>query len=254
MSFIRIIFSDADGTLLKNGEILYPRDLDLAICDCAALKIPFVIASGRTLPALERIFAKNADRLIFFALDGAYISAGGIPIADFPIGEDAVSEIGRLYETPDIIGAEFCTAHNSCLLSKNDDLHSSEARRIPDEYLRINDISEITDRVYKIILFTRRGYKAEISGLHAVYRGETITELVREGVDKAFAAKFLLDELKIAPSDAAAFGDSENDLTLLKLVGTPVTIYGAKHGVFAISTRHTANVAEYVRFLLRDKG
>lgn len=254
MSLIRIVISDADGTLLRRGEILYPRDLDLAVSECAEGGIPFVIASGRTLPALRKIFTKNSARLIFFALDGAYISAGGVKLADFPIGECELKAVGDLAKTPDIVGAEFCTEENSCLLSENRELHESEFRRIPDEYLKINDISELPGRAYKIILFTKRGYHVDIPGLHAVYRGETITELVRDGVDKAAAAEFLLGELGIDASEAAAFGDSENDRTLLEFAGIPVTIYGSKHGIFSLSTRHTANVAEYVRFLLKSKG
>lgn len=227
----------------------YPVSFDKMLAECAAAGVPFAVASGRTLPSLWRIFEKWADRLIFFALDGALCTAGKVRIADHPIPPETVSLM--LGSADDYTGIELCTGSKSCLLSNKPFLHESEQRRLGGEYARLEAPPD--EPVYKIILFGRRGSEPGIpDGLHAVYKNETITELVRADVDKALAASELCGALGIPASKAAAFGDGENDRTLLRFAGIPVTIYGAKHDIFSLSHRHTENAAEYVRLLLRE--
>ena len=60
-------------------------------------------------------------------------------------------------------------------------------------------------------------------------------------------------ELGIDRADVMAFGDSGNDRTLLEFAGHPVTIYGSKHEIFALSDKHTKNVADYVRYMLKKE-
>ncbi len=248
MSLIRIIISDADGTLLSNGKLKYPRDFERMLKETAERDVPFVVASGRTFESLKRIFSDFADRLIFCSFDGAYISAGSTPIADFPIDRASVDHALRL-DPENVIGAELCTAKRSYLSSKSTSLHDLEKRRLGEEYAVFDSIPE---SVYKIIVFTKRGKSVDIPGLHRVYQSDRVSEFVREGIDKSSAAKLLCTELSTDPSELIAFGDGENDRTLLELSGCPVTIYGAKHEIFALSERHTANVAEYARMLIKQ--
>ena len=49
-------------------------------------------------------------------------------------------------------------------------------------------------------------------------------EVVPQGVNKATAARVLLDRWDIAPSEAAAIGDGENDAELLQYVGLGVAM------------------------------
>ena len=249
MSDIRIIISDADGTLLSRGKLIYPNDFELMLRDCSARSIPVVIASGRTLPALRKIFGENSDRLIFFALDGAFISAGGKCLAAFPIDADVIKAVKN--PLPDgVTGIEFCAAERSYIFTGNRELRESEARRLGSEY---SDSVDFDEPVYKLIVFTKPGADIEFPGLHAVYYGEKVKEFVREGIDKAYAASMLCSELGIDRADVMAFGDSGNDRTLLEFAGQPVTIYGARHDIFALSDKHTKNVAEYVRFKIKLK-
>lgn len=249
VSRIRIIISDADKTLLSSGRLKYPREFERMLSECAALGIPFVVASGRTIAALRQIFAEFSERLIFISFDGAYISAGQTRIADFPIGKEAIEQAIALASSNEVNGVELCTAERSYLISKSTLLQDSEKRRLGVEYAPFEGTSE---PVYKLIVFTKRGSDIEIPGIHRVYRAERVVELVRSDVDKAKAAKLLCTELGIDPRDMVAFGDGENDRTLLELSGCPVTMYGSRHDVFALSRRHTANVAEYVRFLIKS--
>ena len=248
MGDLRLIISDADGTLLSRGKLIYPRDFELMMTDCAAMSIPFVVASGRTLTQLMEIFARHADRLIFFSLDGAYISAGKKCLAAFPIDAGIIKAVKKRL-SDDIIGIEFCAAERSYLLTDKKPLRESEAQRLGVEY----SDADSDEPVYKLIIFTKPGADIEIPGLHAVYYGDKVKEFVRDGIDKASAASLLCGELGIDRADVMAFGDSGNDRTLLEFAGQPVTIYGSKHDVFALSDKHTKNVADYVRYKLKKE-
>ncbi|MSS45674.1 HAD family phosphatase [Cutibacterium sp. WCA-380-WT-3A] len=54
-----------------------------------------------------------------------------------------------------------------------------------------------------------------------------LVEIAACGVSKGAALKRVCDDFGIDPSDAAAFGDMPNDLTMLELVGHPFIVSGA---------------------------
>lgn len=234
--------------MLNRGKLIYQSDFGKMLCETAALGIPTVIASGRTLLSLKKIFSPYFEKLIFFSLDGAYISAGNVKIADHPIAVDVLEDIVK--NSQSFRGIEFCTEDKSYLMSKSSFLHESEKARLADEYSFTEKIPN--GKVYKVIIFTKQGERPNISGLNRVYENDRVCEFIRSGVDKSTAARLLCTELKIDPCDVMAFGDGENDRTLLNFSGQPVTVYGSKHDIFVLSDKHTANVAEYIRYSIKQ--
>ena len=74
---IRLIASDLDGTLLKNGaQMLSPEIFELI----PALKkrgIHFVAASGRQYANIRRLFAPLQDEISYVAENGSLCMHGG---------------------------------------------------------------------------------------------------------------------------------------------------------------------------------
>lgn len=245
---VKLVVSDADGTLLSRSKISYPNDFAKMLGNLHKCNIPFVIASGRSLRSLLSIFSKFSDRLVFAALDGSIIFAGRTVLAEFPIDLNVLSTAVKLADRVNAI--EFCTAHRSYLLSNRSTIIESEKRRLLDEYAPFDGLPK--ENVDKIILFTRED--VSIAGLKRVYRGENVSEYVRADVDKSTAVRLLCSELGVDRHDVMAFGDSENDRALLEFAGHPVTIYGAKHDIFALSDKHTANPSAYVINFLKGLG
>ena len=54
--------------------------------------------------------------------------------------------------------------------------------------------------------------------------GDGIWEVIQKGITKATGIRFLLDRLSIPLEDSFAFGDSPNDLSMLKYAGTSVAM------------------------------
>lgn len=71
-----------------------------------------------------------------------------------------------------------------------------------------------------------------------------MVEIMPAGVNKASGAQALLDHLGAKAADAVAFGDDENDVALLRLVGTGVAVANASGDALRASKEHTASNAQ----------
>ncbi len=267
---VKLVISDADGTLLHLGKQIDARTFDRMLDTTRHRGIPFAVASGRTYGELCTIFAKQADRLLFIPLDGALAIAGNELLCGFPMTLSAVAEVLELLPRTDVRGIAFCTQNAVYLYAKEEALLRTETARL-GEGLHIlmkksgSEVGVLPDEpIYKIVVYKKRGaYHAPAdpiripAGLRAVYDTDAHLELVRADVSKRRAAEVLTDALHIAPADMLVYGDGENDCELLTFVreagGRAVTIYGAKHDLFSITPYHTKNVADSVlRFLSDD--
>ena len=258
---IHIVISDADGTLVTRSKLIDARAFSRMLTALGTHHIPMCIASGRTYPALRELFAPFSDRLIYFPLDGALAVAGNTLLCGFPLGLAAIADSLRLLRDSRVRGIEFCTQCTTYLYARDTALPISEQKRLGGELTvlytpQLQTAKPLPEEpIYKIIVFTRKSAEPMVPPptTRAVYQSDTVTELVREDVNKRRAAELVCDALQITPDEILAYGDSENDRELLSLAGTAVTMYGAKHDLFSITNYHTQNVAESVIRFLRNE-
>lgn len=82
-------------------------------------------------------------------------------------------------------------------------------------------------------------------------------EFTHPEADKANALRFLADQMGISPQAAACFGDSQNDLTMLKWAGMGVCVANARENIRAQVAHGTKSnnedgVAAFVEALLQE--
>lgn len=258
---IRFVISDADGTLVTNSKPIDAHAFSRMLTALGNRQIPMCIASGRTYPALQKLFAPFADHLLYVPLDGAFAAAGDTLLCGFPLDRTSIADGLRLLCNDRVCGIELCAQRTTYLYARDAALPVSEQKRLGEEltvlYAPAMPQAEPlpAEPIYKIIVFTRQtGNPIPIpAGTRAVYQSDIVTELVRTDVNKRRAAELVCDALHITPDEILAYGDSENDRELLSWAGTAVTMYGAKHDLFSITKYHTQNVAESVlHFLHRE--
>ena len=258
---IRIVISDADGTLVTGSKLIDARAFSRMLTALGTRGIPMCIASGRTYPALCKLFAPFADHLLYLPLDGACAVADNTLLVGFPLGMNSVADSLRQLCDSRVRGIELCGYQTSYLYTRDRALTVSETERLGAELeiLLSPDMqtakTQPDDPIYKILIFTRRGTEpiTPPAGTRSVYQSDIVTELVREDVNKRRAAEVLCDALNLSPDEILAYGDSENDRELLSWAGTAVTMYGAKHAIFSITKYHTQNVAESVLHFLHKE-
>lgn len=221
---IKMIAVDMDGTFL-NSKSEYDRERFYKQYErLTSLGIRFVVASGNQYFQLKSFFNGIVDELGFVAENGSYVIDRGVEIfaANLP-KEDALFITDTLLKIP---GLAFILCGKKCAYILEDDVKPLFA----PYYHRIelvNNYDEVDDQFFKISIICNEDEGLAISRELETKVGH-IVEIVRSGTDsidlgihginKATGIKYLQEHLNIKPDEIMAFGDSENDLEMLKYV------------------------------------
>ena len=76
---VRLVASDIDGTLLRNGAMEISPELFEHIRRLEREGVLFCPASGRQYQSLRRLFAPVADRIPFLCENGAAVYGPAVP-------------------------------------------------------------------------------------------------------------------------------------------------------------------------------
>ncbi len=217
---IKIIICDVDGTILPRGEKILTADVSEAINSAVRSGVTFAAASGRSYRELREIFCNVTEKMYFICYDGALVINGGEVIFENPISPDTLKRLEPF--------------------SKDTERYTYS-----------------TDKVYKMVLKSgssnsRLCHYAEANRLlKRVYDGRALIEYAAPDTDKAKAVSFLLDRLGITAEEAAAFGDSYNDVGMLKVVKHSYSTENAISQVKMLARYKTDNVAETIKELIQ---
>ena len=74
---IKLIVSDIDGTLVRDGENVLNPELYPEILRLRAKGIQFAAASGRQWHSIERIFDPIKEKIFYISDNGAYVGCYG---------------------------------------------------------------------------------------------------------------------------------------------------------------------------------
>lgn len=243
---IRLVAVDMDGTFLHSDDT-YDRDRFARLrgrMDGAGVR--FVVASGNQYEQL-RSFFDAPDQLGFVADNGAYVIDAGEVVAEARIAPEAVIAVAELLEADGI--PYLASGPGRAFVP---DWVPEDFYRLMTRYYhslqRVADIRDVRDRVFKFALFDERGLPADLEQRLAAAVGEAIVpvnsghgsmDLGAPGIHKAAGLRVLLDRWGIDPADVAAFGDSANDLEMLRLAGTGVATANAADVVREACDHHT---------------
>ncbi|TYV61089.1 HAD family phosphatase [Listeria monocytogenes] len=226
MKDIKLVATDMDHTLLTESNELPPQ-LNECITELNKLGVTFAIASGRPLYTLKDVFSDYGENLTFICDNGALIFHKGKVLFEslFSFSE-LVSIVEFFGKKPDgiiiLCGLEtaYISAHNR---KYKDFLHNYYSNiELTDNLGTLNcSIDKVT------IYFPNKNSKEVNDKLIIPYFDErySITvsdtiwiDIMNKGVDKGNAMRLLGDHLSISKSEMMAFGDTYNDIELLKSV------------------------------------
>ena len=253
-----LIVSDLDGTLLQpNTAAFEPRVLDVVkrLLDAG---IPFMPASGRQYPSVRQMFGHLAERLSFVCENGvvAYVDGNLIHRAtlDYNLGREIVRSI---------------QSRNGCetMVSGLQTYYISSESTSFLRYLEDNcgfavtctdDLENIGEPYGKISAFYPDGIGDDLRFWLERFSGKcTVTtssdkwlDMMPTGVNKATALAVVLEHLGIDPADVVAFGDAENDVEMLQLVGCPVAKEGGAPSALASARYVTSDVVSSLACIL----
>lgn len=228
---IRLVASDIDGTLLKNGARTLPEEVFSVIRKLKEQGILFCAASGRQYSSLRRLFAPVADDIYYICENGAAVYEMGKDapllgktvmercfaeqlceeILARPDSEVLISGVNTSYLIPKeqeiVVQIRDFTGNNICLLSN--------VQEVPEDIIKVSAFCFPDTKIVERELSPR--WENHFHGAVAGARWLDFTL-----ADKGTGIHTICSVLKISAEEIMAFGDNFNDIPMLKAVGNPV--------------------------------
>lgn len=267
-NMFKLVALDMDGTLLNNEKKITDNNKE-AILKCKNLGVKFVLSTGRPLSGIK----KYLDQLGLIEDDNYSVLLNGALVQNNNTSNTCY-EKGLTYEDLLLIknfldknNVNFHIFTDKCVYSETGNLYTeyeSRENNIPlirDSYSRIKDEkilklvigedSEKLDQVEKII-------PTEFKDKFTTMRSTPIFfEFLNKKTSKGDGIKFLTKVYGFNREDVICMGDAENDISMLKYAGLPITPSNAfpkakKFAKYITSSNQEDGVAEALnKFILK---
>ena len=226
---IRLIASDIDGTLLRDGATQISPVLFDQIRRLRAQGVFFCPASGRQYTSLRRLFAPVADELSYLCENGAVVWGPGAP---GPVLSKTVMERARALALCGAILAQprcevlISGANTSYLCPKQEDIVTLIRDFVGNNVSIVRSPEEVPEEMVKVSAYCRDGAAAMVPVLapgwedfHPAIAGGRWLDFTL--ADKGIGLRSLCKALGVGLEEVMAFGDNDNDLPMLEAVGRP---------------------------------
>lgn len=261
MNKIKLIASDLDGTLLLNGAQKCEDSLFPVIEALADYGIYFVPASGRQYPSLQKLFYPVRDRLTYLCENGALVMHLNQPIVKRQFEDALAMELSHAIaerEDCEVLISGECTSY---LIPKSREFVRHLREDVGNQVCVVASPEQIEEPIIKVSFCTLpdnlKKVEAELGPRFSerclmVTSGTEWIDFAPLGTSKGSALLSLGERLGIAPEEMMAFGDNENDRTMLELVGNPYIMETCNPSILDIPAARCSRVEDVLRALLRE--
>lgn len=261
MPKIEMIFSDMDGTLL-NPQHQLPEATAEAIRAVWRAGIPFVLASSRPPEGMFPFHKQLGIDSPIISYGGALILEGKMPLHSVGLDGQTAAEVYALAQS--LHTSVSCSAYAFSDWFTDDTanpwiVQEQEITSVRPRRIDMQALADI-DAVHKLLCM---GPAADIADLEihikkrhpslAVWRSkDTYLEIMRPGVSKASAVRFLCEKQGVDIAHTLSFGDNYNDLDMLRATGQSVAMGNAPEEIRAQATHVTLdNASDGVGHMLK---
>jgi Cof subfamily protein (haloacid dehalogenase superfamily) len=236
---IKLIFTDLDGTLLKNDKSM-PADTQRVFRELANRGVICGIATGRSLPSLHRDFG-GLGELAYIAENGA--------IAEYK-GEILYKEIMSTAHVHTVLDTALTVPKSHIVLAcakyaytNAHDEHILEHFRMYYPNIKpVENLYAVKDDILKIAFYSIERKAdvlasafTELTQVAQSVSGVDWIDFLSIGVNKGRGIAAFQTKFGIARDEIMAFGDYMNDYELLQSVGESYAMDNAHPGVKAVS-------------------
>ena len=246
---IKLIATDIDGTLVKDGSLLIDPEYMSVIDRLIDKGIIFVVCSGRQFSSEFKLFAPIKHKLLYITDGGTVVRTPKEILKTYPMDEDIWKGMCRMVrdELPacDYFAAtpDFCFAEDggSPVFHLLRDSYGFEMREVDDiTRLDRNDIIKFTvfhpDKCEE--LCTPVFIPAWNKKAHLAAAGKEWVDCNAKGVSKWTALSYLIDRFDLLPDEVCCFGDNLNDIEMLQNAGISYAVSNARQEVIE-AAKHT---------------
>lgn len=259
---ITTVVSDFDGTLIKRGAHV-PSERFFKVAEKLLERgIGFVAASGRQYPNLKLIMGDIADKIGFIAENGALVIWQGKVLhkctVDKKLAEELLGDLKKQPEAELLVSGE----KTSYILDTNPEYIYMLEHQVKTVITVLKDFSQVEEEMLKISIYFQNGIPKEAEMYFREKYGQRLLVLesgngwldfmpIQSG--KGSALKVLSEEMGFDLLKTVAFGDSENDISMLQTAGVSYAMDTASKQVQAAADMVCSCVEEILESALEKE-
>lgn len=222
---IKMVVSDFDGTLLRSGMMIPSEKFYQVLDDMLERNIGFIAASGRQYPSLRKMLSKVEKDVGFIAENGSLIIWKGEIIHQISIARECAM---RLIE--DLKNEQDANIYASGVytgyITSNDKEYTDTLESAGMDIEIISSFQEVKEGMMKITAIYKDGIPEETKERYKRKYGEELCvvdsgngwlDFMPKESGKGEALKYLAEIAGFSLEETVAFGDQENDITMLKV-------------------------------------
>lgn len=261
---ITTIVSDFDGTILKDGAMEVPQEFCDVINEALRQGHFFVGASGRQYPNMYSLLNSLGQEIAYICENGCLVMYKGEVIHKEIIDRELA---GELLEDLKVQGRDSeltVSGVGTCYVVPNNPLFAEVMeKKVKYHITRLKDFAEVEEEPLKIAIYFPGGIPEEVAvwfrekygdRLQIVDAGNNFLEFNPLGSGKGPALKMLAERLGFQLEECIAFGDSENDMSMLEAVGIAFAVENAMPHVKAVADYVCESVPDVIRFGMEQEA
>lgn len=224
---IKLIATDMDGTWLTDQKTY---DEELFLREFAVMQkrgIKFVIASGNQYENIYARFPKTAAKMYFIAENGALVAQGRQVIHTDCISDEdlqVIFEIIAKYAHEKITVSGLASAY---VRASDGPEYATELKKYYAKLTIVPSFTNLQDQIFKVTLDVPAKKRPRIISelqnnypqIGFVSGSATSIDISTKKMNKAVGLEYISKKYHINPREMVAFGDSGNDVGMLKYVG-----------------------------------
>lgn len=259
----KVIIMDIDGTLYNSKKTITPKTKEVLLRAEEKGAI-LILASGRPTVGLYDI----AKELEMNKYNGLLVSYNGSCVSSYKTGEilfnqtlskeevkailTHLKKFPRVRPMPDKDGIMYVTDVFDCYITYNSEpfnVLQYESRGNKFKLCEVDDLAEFCDfELNKIITTADPEYLQEHhvamaepfkDTINSMFTGDFYYEYTAKGIDKAKALDTVLRPMGYTPEDMIAFGDGQNDISMMQYASVGVAMGNAHEKVKEIADEIT---------------
>lgn len=246
---IQLIATDMDGTLLDNEKRLPPQ-LPALLEELYRRDITFAVASGRSHMMLTNLFGELAEEIIFICDNGACVMYPHEAPMLHSLPKEVIRQTLDACHQLSTAVPVLCGFHHIYYPENNNAAMQREIQRYyrDPQVVPYDMLYAVDEPILKIALCdtngpTREAYPAMRDALGDKYEllisGDCWMDIMCKGITKGAALRELQERMGITPAETMAFGDYDNDITMLQCAEFSYAMENASDRV-KLQARHTA--------------
>lgn len=260
---IAAVVSDFDGTLVEPGQPGVSEDFFDVMDELLQRKILFVAASGRQYANLRKAMAPVADRIGYIAENGALVAWGKEILQTCTVDRElSMQLIGDMQRQPrsEILVSG---AGTSYIVPNSQKYADTLEYGLGNVVTVLKGFETVPEEMLKISIFYPEGIPREAERMFrekygdrllVVQSGNGWLDFMPKESGKGRGLRLLAEKLGIALEQVVAFGDSENDISMLQEAGIAYAMTEAGEAVKAAADHVCGSVPEVLRAALEACG